>query len=185
MQYRLGSSSFNVGLCAALAGLVVGLSSSTAAAQNFPFPSAKPVMGLTTNVLTTHELRAQYNEWKTRFIEVCPQGDARMRYPESGNDTRSEGVGYGMVIAAYFGDQDTFDGLWGYYQRASQNGLMNWRRDGCAAGGGGGDTGSAADADIDAAFGLIVANRQWGGYAADASAMVGRVRQQLFMGGCQ
>lgn len=186
MQYRLGSSRFNVGLCAGLAGLVVGLSSNTAAAQAFPFPSAKPVMGLTTSVLTTHELRAQYNLWRERFIEPCPQqGDARMRYPESNNDTRSEGVGYGMVIAAYFGDQATFDGLWGYYQRASQNGLMNWRRDGCNAGGGGGDTGSAADADIDAAFGLIVAERQWGGYAADATAMVGRIRQQLFMGGCQ
>lgn len=187
MQYRLGSSSFNVGLCAAFAGLVVGLSSSTAAAQAFPFPSAKPVMGLTTNVLTTHELRAQYNEWKTRFIEACPaQGDARMRYPESGNDTRSEGIGYGMVIAAYFGDQATFDGLWNYYQRASQNGLMNWRRDGCNAGGGGGDTGSAADADIDAAFGLIVAARQWGGpYAADASALLGRIRGALFQAGCQ
>jgi endo-1,4-beta-D-glucanase Y len=141
---------------------------------------------MTTNVLTTHELRAQYEEWKTRFIERCPQGDARMRYPESGNDTRSEGVGYGMVIAAYFGDQATFDGLWDYYQRASQNGLMNWRRDGCNAGGGGGDTGSASDADIDAAFGLIVAARQWGGpYAGDATTLVGRIRGALFQAGCQ
>ncbi|MEO8178017.1 MAG: glycosyl hydrolase family 8 [Deltaproteobacteria bacterium] len=184
MQYRPGFSSINVALCAALAAAAVALASAPAAAQNFPFPSRKPVMGLTTNVLTTHELRAQYNLWKTRFVERCNQGDARIRYPESGNDTRSEGVGYGMVIAAYFGDQPTFDGLWDYYQRASSNGLMNWRRDGCNAGGGGGDTGSAADADIDAAFGLVVANRQWGGYAADASALLGSIRGALFQNGC-
>lgn len=184
MQYRPGFSNINVALCAALAGAAVALSSAPAAAQNFPFPSRKPVMGLTTDVLTTHELRAQYNLWKTRFVERCPQGDARIRYPESGNDTRSEGVGYGMVIAAYFGDQATFDGLWDYYQRASSNGLMNWRRDGCNAGGGGGDTGSASDADIDAAFGLVVANKQWGGYAADAGTLVGRIRGALFQPGC-
>src|SRR6185295_15401012 len=125
MQYRSGSSRINVALCAALASAAVSLASTPAAAQNFPFPSRKPVMGLTTNVLTTHELKAQYDLWKSRFVERCNQGDARIRYPESGNDTRSEGVGYGMVIAAYFGDQQTFDGLWDYYQRASQNGLMN------------------------------------------------------------
>ena len=189
MQYRpgfskIGFSKINVALCAALAGAAVSLSSAPAAAQSFPFPSSKPVMGLTTNVLTTHELLAQYNLWKSRFVERCTQGDARIRYPESGNDTRSEGVGYGMVIAAYFGDQPTFDGLWAYYQRASANGLMNWRRDGCNAGGAGGDTGSAADADIDAAFGLIVANKQWGGHAADAATLVGRIRGALFLNGC-
>jgi endo-1,4-beta-D-glucanase Y len=184
MQYRPGFSRINVALCAALTGAAVAFASVPAAAQSVPFPSRKAVRGLTTNVLTTHELRAQYNLWKTRFVERCAQGDARIRYPESGNDTRSEGVGYGMVIAAYFGDQPTFDGLWDYYQRASANGLMNWRRDGCNAGGGGGDTGSASDADIDAAFGLIVANKQWGGYAADASALVGRIRGALFQNGC-
>ncbi|HEU4577627.1 MAG TPA: glycosyl hydrolase family 8 [Polyangiaceae bacterium] len=192
MHYRQGFSRIvNVALCAGLAAGAVSLGTArTASAQtqftgSFPFPSRKPVMGLTTDVLTTHELRAQYELWKSRFIERCGQGDARIKYPESNNDTRSEGVGYGMVIAAYFGDQPTFDGLWDYYQRASSNGLMNWRRDGCAAGGGGGDTGSAADADIDAAFGLIVANKQWGGYDSDITGIVGQIRSRLFLPACQ
>lgn len=187
---RSRSKSLNVALCAAFAGAASALGtlsvSSVASAQAFPFPSAKPEMGFTTGVLTSHELRAQYNQWKTLFVERCNQGDARIRYPESGNDTRSEGVGYGMVIAAYFGDQATFDGLWDFYQRSSPGtGLMHWRRTGCDAGGGGGDTGSAADADIDAAFGLIVADRQWGGYAADAGRVVAAIRTNLFQGGCQ
>ena len=191
--FRSRSKRVNVALCAAFAGAAAALGtmslSSVASAQAataFPFPSAKPTMGLTTGVLTSHELRAQYNLWKELFVERCGQGDARIRYPESGNDTRSEGVGYGMVIAAYFGDQPTFDGLWDFYQRSSPGtGLMHWRRTGCDAGGGGGDTGSASDADIDAAFGLIVANRQWGGYAADAGRVVAAIRTNLFQGGCQ
>jgi hypothetical protein len=170
------------------AGLVLaGISASSVASGQeaaFQFPATNVANGQTTSVLTSHELRATYGRWRDNLIEACTQqGDARMKYPESGNDTRSEGVGYGMVIAAYFGDKPTFDGLWDYYQRASSNGLMNWRRDGCAAGGGGTDTGSAADADVDAAFGLIVANKQWPGqgYNTDAAAMTARLRGQLFL----
>lgn len=170
------------------AGLVVAgiFASPGAHAQDaaFPFPSTNINSGQTTSVLTSHELRADYARWREQLIERCPQGDARMRYPESGNDTRSEGVGYGMVIAAYMGDKQTFDGLWDYYQRTSAGtGLMNWRRIDCAGGGGGGDTGSASDADVDAALGLIVANRQWPGqgYNNDAAGLVADIRDALFL----
>src|SRR5689334_4829638 len=71
----------------------------------FPFPSANVAAGVTTDALTTHELRQLYLDWREALVEQCPQGDARVRYPETNNDTRSEGVGYGMVIAAYMGDQ--------------------------------------------------------------------------------
>lgn len=155
----------------------------------FPFPSQNVAAGVTTDALTTHELRQLYLDWRDALIEQCPQqGDARVRYPETNNDTRSEGIGYGMVIAAYMGDQQTFDGLWGYYQRMSTNGLMNWKRNDCAGnGGGGGNDGSAADADIDAALALIVADRQFPGnnYAQDASQILGAIRAELFNGGCQ
>ncbi|HTV19595.1 MAG TPA: glycosyl hydrolase family 8 [Polyangiaceae bacterium] len=173
------------------AGLVLaGIAAApTASAQDaaFPFPSSNISSGQITSVLTSHELRADYNRWREQLIERCPQGDARMKYPESGNDTRSEGVGYGMVISAYMGDKATFDGLWNYYQRTSAGtGLMNWRRTDCAGGGGGGDTGSASDADVDAALGLIVANRQWPGqgYNTDAAALVADIRSALFLPGC-
>lgn len=164
-----------------------GAASAQALGGQFPFPSTNAAAGVTTGALTTHELRQLYLDWREALIEQCPQGDARVRYPETNNDTRSEGIGYGMVIAAYMGDQPTFDGLWRYYQRTSTNGLMNWKRNGCDGGGGGGDNGSAADADIDAAFALIVANRQFPGgpYAGDAAEILGAIRSQLFDGGCQ
>jgi len=101
------------------AGALVLASAGTASAQElggqFPFPSANAPTGVTTTALTTHELRQLYLDWREALIERCPNGDARVKYPETNNDTRSEGVGYGMVIAAYMGDQETFDGLWNYY----------------------------------------------------------------------
>ncbi len=186
-------STQNVALRAALgagviaAALASGGNAHAQATPAFPFPSSNIDSGQITSVLTSHELRADYERWREQLIEPCPaQGDARMRYPESGNDTRSEGVGYGMVIAAYMGDQATFDGLWNYYQRTSPGtGLMHWRRTDCAGGGGQPDTGSAADADVDAALGLIVANRQWPGqgYNTDAAALVADIRSNLFLAG--
>lgn len=173
------------------AGTALLAGSSVAGAQElggqFAFPSTNVSSGFRTGALTSHELRQLYLDWREALIERCPQGDARLRYPESNNDTRSEGVGYGMVIAAYMGDQETFDGLWNYYQRTSTNGLMNWRRNGCDGGGGGGDNGSAADADIDAALAVLVAERQFpgNGYAQDATQILGAIRDQLFDGGCQ
>jgi MYXO-CTERM domain-containing protein len=173
------------------AGSLVLASSGAASAQalggQFPFPSTNVAAGVVTGALTSHELRQLYLDWREALIEQCPQGDARVRYPETNNDTRSEGIGYGMVIAAYMGDQQTFDGLWRYYQRTSTDGLMNWKRNGCDGGGGGGDNGSAADADIDTALALIVAERQFPGnnYGQDATTILGTIRAQLFDGGCQ
>jgi endo-1,4-beta-D-glucanase Y len=189
------TSSIAHGKCAARAiaasAVVLSVSGGAAAQQlggAFPFPSSNVGSGVRTGALTTHELRQLYLDWREAVVEQCPQqGDARVRYPETNNDTRSEGIGYGMVIAAYMGDQPTFDGLWRYYQRTSTNGLMNWRRNGCDGQGGGGDNGSAADADIDAALALIVADEQFpnSGYAADATEILGAIRGQLFDGGCQ
>jgi endo-1,4-beta-D-glucanase Y len=174
------------------AGTCVLASSGAASAQalggQFPYPSTNAAAGVTTGALTTHELRQLYLDWREAVVERCPaQGDARVRYPETNDDTRSEGVGYGMVIAAYMGDQETFDGLWRYYQRTSTNGLMNWRRNGCDGSGGGGDAGSASDADIDAALAVLVADRQFpgNGYAQQAGQILGAIRDQLFDGGCQ
>lgn len=186
----VGARSARVALAIAAGGVVLG-AGGTAAAQQLggahPFPSTNITSGVKAGALTTHELRQLYFGWREALVEQCPQGDARVRYPETNNDTRSEGIGYGMVIAAYMGDQPTLDGLWRYYQRTSSNGLMNWKRNGCDGQGGGGDNGSAADADIDAALALIVADAQFpnSGYAADATELLGAIRGQLFDAGCQ
>ena len=178
-------------LAVAAGGVVLG-SSGVAGAQQlggaFPFPSTNVSSGVKTGALTSHELRQLYLDWREAVVEQCPQGDARVRYPETDNDTRSEGIGYGMVIAAYMGDQPTLDGLWRYYQRTSaDDGLMNWKRYSCdGESRSNDDNGSAADADIDAAFALIVADRQFpgSGYADEAIQLLGAIRGRLFNDGC-
>jgi endo-1,4-beta-D-glucanase Y len=174
----------NVALGLAAAGFTLA-ASSVASAQSHPFPSTNVQVGngrVTTSVLTSHELRAAYTRWQANLIRPCQGRGQRMIYPETNNDTRSEGIGYGMVIAAYMGDRPTFDGLWDFYQSHSTQGLMNWLiGTDCNTVN---DGGSASDADIDAAFGLIVADQQWGGYAGDASALLQAIRTRLFDGNC-
>ena len=82
----------------------------------------------------------------------------------------SEGIGYGMLIAVYMGDKTLFDGLYGYWQaNATAGTLMTWKIPG--------GSGSATDADEDAAFALLQASKQWSGgsYATAATTMMGDI----------
>ena len=73
-----------------------------------------------------------------------------MQRPENGNDTVSEGIAYGMLMAVYMVDKATFDGLWAYAKaRRDGKGLMNWHYD---ANGGTVGNGAATDADEDMAL---------------------------------
>jgi hypothetical protein len=92
-------------------------------------------------------------------------GFLRTRRPDTPdgvpNSSVSEGIAYGMIIAAMIDDQALFDAFWGYARRfLNQNGLMNWyiAPDGSRALG----EGAATDADEDMAWALIMAARQWG-----------------------
>lgn len=167
------------------AGLVVaGIAAApSASAQQlggaFPFPSTNlDASRFRTDAITTFEVEDLYRKWVADTIRGCGN-DTRVIYTENNpQDTRSEGIGYGMVIAAYMGDQATFEGLWGFYQRHSTQGLMNWLLNDCNMVG---DGGSAADADIDAALGLIVADKQFPnqGYADDARTLLNAIRTRL------
>lgn len=112
-------------------------------------------------------VRSAFQAWKDATITADGAGGfLRVKKPDSGSiigSTVSEGVGYGMILAAYFGDQALFDGLWRYEQlHLDDNGLMNWEiaPDGTVTSGG---LGGATDGDVDMAWGLITADRQWGG----------------------
>jgi hypothetical protein len=187
MSMRIRSQLLPVKLSRVLggAGLVLAAisASATASAQElagaFPFPSSNlDATRIKTDAITTYEVEDLYRKWVADTIVSCGN-DVRVRYNENNpQDTRSEGIGYGMVIAAYMGDQATFEGLWSYYQRFSQGGLMDWLVNDCDTRG---DQGSAADADIDAALGLIVADKQFPnqGYGPDAIALLNAVRTRL------
>jgi endo-1,4-beta-D-glucanase Y len=116
-----------------------------------------------------------YNQWKATFVK-----GAKVVRPEFQNDTVSEGIAYGMLIAVNMNDQALFDSLYGTWKaNAAVGTLMAW----CLGGGGGGigqacaaSGGSATDADEDAAFALLMAGKAWGGtYNASALTMIGDI----------
>ena len=83
-----------------------------------------------------------------------------------GFDCVSEGVAYGMLLAAYLADQETFECLWAFAQHhADDAGLMHWRigPDGSLWG-----KGAATDADVDMAQALLIACDQFGGEPCEA-----------------
>jgi endo-1,4-beta-D-glucanase Y len=120
-------------------------------------------------------LASAYQQWKARFVAASGSGFKVIR-PESNNDTVSEGIAYGMLIAVYMNDKALFDGLWSTHGGlgcavSSPGCLMTWNNTG--------GTGSATDADEDSAFALMMASKQWGGgtYATDATNVMHAVLQ--------
>ena len=130
----------------------------------FPFPQNRvsqscvyPFKAFNTDVQNA------YAVWKSLVLTTTGAlGELRVQRVENGNDTVSEGIAYGMMIAVYMGDQTPFDQLWRYALRFMDGkGLMNWHIR--ADGSGPAESGSASDADEDMAWALVMADKQWGG----------------------
>ncbi|HEV7215170.1 MAG TPA: glycosyl hydrolase family 8, partial [Chloroflexota bacterium] len=120
------------------------------------------------------EIQTSYTNWKAAYLTASGAGGfLRVQSPDYGSDTVSEGIGYGMLMAVALDDQATFNGLWAYARsHFDEYGLMNWRigADGTVV-----SPNSATDADEDMAFALVLADTRWGGYAADARALIGNI----------
>ena len=142
------------------------LSSSVAQAQTFPFPSSNAGGNgrFTTTVLTAAEIQSLYDDWKARIIGQCGGGQLRVGALSGDPDPTRQPPGCrrrrGWPSPLTWATKPTFEGLRNdYFAHLDGNGLMNWFfyldcnqlvNHG---------QGSASDADVDAAFGLIVANR--------------------------
>lgn len=133
------------------------------------------------------DMRAYYDYWKAAYVtEAGTNADGVTMYrvalgrsePER-STTVSEGQGYGMMIvpimAGYDPEAQTiFDGMWAFvdaHRSEIDPRLMDWNvplAEGNA---------SAFDGDADIAFGLLLANAQWGSdgnvnYKAEADMMI-------------
>ncbi|TDO83879.1 putative secreted protein (Por secretion system target) [Flavobacterium chryseum] len=148
-------------------------------AQTQPFPANKVY---TNGIMATNknniDAQNNYNTWKTNFVEACSNQRYRVKFDNS-SQTVSEGIGYGMLLSAYMADRLLFDGLWLYYKdNMNSNKVMNWQINGCS-----GTIGpnGATDAELDAAFALIVADYQWGSsdainYKNEAKALITTIK---------
>jgi endo-1,4-beta-D-glucanase Y len=138
----------------------------------FPYPQGHALPNCSFPAYNTDTVETAYQNWKTAFY----MGGKIVR-PENGNDTVSEGIGYGMLIGVFMDDQPMFDTLWSYAKsHFDSNGLMTWcipsGQSGSCSGGG-----SATDGDEDMAYALLMASKQWSGgsYASDASNLISNI----------
>lgn len=145
-----------------------------------PFACGTP---LATDAAADREIRASYASYRQRYVtaEGAP-GALRVRMPGYGKDnSSSESIGYGMLLAAHLGDRATLDGLWAYARRfRNPRGLMAWE---VSPAGRVLDANSATDGDQDIAYALLVADARWGGYRADALALLRALLRHNVEGG--
>ena len=170
----------------------VVLLASAATAQNHPFGS-HPQAYAAGSILPNHVAQATldqatrdfYDAWKARYLkQVCGAGrwvvESKIQY---GNLTVSEAHGYGMLIAVLMAGHDPdaraiFDGMVAYFRQhpsAITPPLMAWYQKRSCASAEGND--SATDGDLDIAYALLLADKQWGScgpidYAAEATALL-------------
>ncbi len=150
-----------------------GATNSAGAAAGGAAPTPATGNGYQPATLTAIDSSAAYTTWKSKYVSACGDGSARV--VKNGNETVSEGIGYGMLLAVNNADRATFDALWKYYQvRRNGNGLMNWKIDGCTTNATGQN--GASDGDLDTAMALIMADKRWTGYSAGATALVGAIK---------
>ncbi|MFN2377527.1 MAG: glycosyl hydrolase family 8 [Candidatus Binatia bacterium] len=177
------------------AALLVGATLSAAPASadiNRPFGS-HPMTYAAGSILPNHlsqaaldqAVRDFYDDWKAEYLtETCGAGRyVVLTSVGSGNLTVSEGHGYGMMLAALMAGhdpaaQDIFDGMFAYFTEhptATHDRLMSWKQSNSCNDVDGNN--SATDGDLDIAFALLLADKQWGScgsidYAAEALAVL-------------
>jgi hypothetical protein len=93
-----------------------------------------------------------------------------------------------MLLTVAWDDRTAFDGLFEYSKKMRQdNKLMHWLRYGCDAHReekyNATPDGAAADADLDVAMALLMAECRWGDskYGDEANAVIGAIKQHMFI----
>lgn len=147
---------------------VAALAATSAMAGSFPFPqNMKSPHGYTIPFADTQVIKDHFNLWKQAWYQD-KGNEAWVLAPEGTCSTVSEAIAYGMLITVYMDEQSMFNKLYATWKNNGGNGAgMNWRI-GCDGG-----SGSASDADFDAALALVMASKQWGGsYLNDAKTLI-------------
>ncbi|MER6608787.1 glycosyl hydrolase family 8 [Streptomyces sp. NPDC000927] len=110
-----------------------------------------------------------YNAWKSAFVKKnCGNGWYEVISPDADHPYVAEAQGYGMVITATMAGADpdaktVFDGMVKYvlaHPSVNNSNLLAAEQNSSCKSVNGSD--SATDGDLDVAFGLLLADKQWG-----------------------
>ncbi|HEV7736451.1 MAG TPA: glycosyl hydrolase family 8 [Chlamydiales bacterium] len=169
--------------------LLIAFTGVEAAGPNYPFPTYAtttyyPGVIMPSNVskaAMATKIQTLYTFWKQEYLRTMPDAPDQMYvfYNEDGESEPknavavSEGQGYGMILSAYMAGYDAeaqtiFDNLFRFcrafesvitpsligWQQVEEDGVIDYNPDG-------GDD-SATDGDMDVAYALLLANKQWG-----------------------
>ena len=154
--------------------------------QNNPFgsqPTAYAAGTLYPNQYSQEQMdgyvSAYYDRWKSDWIRMDPGGKGYRVVMDGNGRTTSESQGFGMVIVPHMAGHDTdaqviFDGLFSYSRAHPSVGnpnLMDWAQPDPTG------NSSAFDGDADIAYGLLLADKQWGSsgginYKAEAQTII-------------
>ena len=144
---------------------------------NFPFPQHTEYKGtyIIPNNYSQEELdnftTEFYDNWKKKYLKNnCEENQYYVDFDEGNTINVSEGLGYGMLITVIMAGYDNeaktyFDGMFRFYEAHPSSinpNLMAWEQiNGCITNPDGGDD-AASDGDIDIAYALLLADKQWG-----------------------
>lgn len=176
-----------------MTSLTLGLIAVAAdAAPNHPFGS-HPATYAAGSIRPSHvpqatldqAVRDFYDQWKAIYVkQVCGPGRYVVQAKAGGgNLTVSEAHGYGMMLMALMAGHDPdaqaiFDGMFAYFRDHPSGitpSLMSWYQSNSCANANGNDT--ASDGDLDIAYALLLADKQWGScgavdYLAEAHSVI-------------
>ncbi len=132
-------------------------------------------------------LKTEWESWKSAHITSNgARGFKRVQRDAGSNyDTVSEGLGYGMLLAVYFNEQQLFNDLYGYVKSYfNSNGLMSWHIDANGNIIGNDGIGAATDADEDIAVSLVFAHKKWGAgssvnYESEAKSYISKIYNHM------
>jgi endo-1,4-beta-D-glucanase Y len=165
-----------------LSALIGVLACSLFSAPKFPFPhNAEYPYGIMPSGIDNEKVQETYEEFMDFYEE---SGDLARIMHDNLDTTVSEGIAYGMIVMVYMDNdknntRDKFDKLWNYYNNfLNENGLMNWKINGFSNVANDGRN-SASDAELDAAFALLQAYKQWDDekYLTDATELIRKIAE--------
>ncbi len=147
--------------------------------QNYPFPHTYTYTNGTikpnnyTQAQMNQHVKDLWDQWKVVYLKNdCPNQPNQyyVKFSDGSHINTSEGMGYGMMLSAYMAGYDAnaktyFDGLYNFYKAhpstiSGSQYLMAWeQKTGCSNAGG---ADAATDGDLDIAYSLLLADKQWG-----------------------